>query len=108
MVADDFATVAMTRKTWAAVFLGLLSHLYAIVLERNAWDEGSDQRDYYQRTLREAIDTYMLPIKEACMIDPAINKEWYDFKLAAGMFPKDSLVDNAKELVNVVQATAAE
>ncbi len=107
-MGDDYATVALTRRTWASVFLGLLSHLYCIVLERNAWDEGSDQWNYYQRSLRDSIDTYMPVLKEACMIDPNIGREWFEFKLAAGMFPKDSLVDNAKELVNVVQATAAE
>ncbi len=103
-MGDDFATVALTRKTWASVFLGQLSHLYSIVQERNAWDEGSDQWNYYQRSLRDSIDTFMPVLKEASMIDPAINKEWYDFKVAAGMFPKDSLVDNAKELVNIVPA----
>ncbi len=101
-MGNDYATVALTRKTWAVVFLGQLSHLYSLVLERNGHEEGSDQWNYYQRGLRDAIDTFMPVLKEACMIDPAINKEWYDFKLVAGMFPKDSLVDNARQLVNVV------
>ena len=101
-MGDDFATVALTRKTWANVFLGQLSYLYSLVLERDQEGEGSDQWNYYQRSLREAIETYMPVLREASMIDPAINKEWYDFKLAAGIFPMDSLVDNAKELVNVV------
>jgi len=107
-VGDDFATVALTRRTWAAVFLGQLSYLYSIVLERDQWDEGSDQWNYYQRALRDAIDSYMPVLKEACMVDPALDKEWYDFKVIAGMFPMDSLVDNAKELVNIVLATAAD
>ncbi len=106
IVGDDFATVALTRKTWASVFLGQLSYLYSIVLERNQGEEGSDQWNYYQRSLRDSIDTFMPVLKEACMIDPAINKEWYDFKLAAGIFPMDSLVDNAKEIV--VYITAAD
>ena len=107
-MGNDFATVALTRETWAAVFLGQLSYLYSIVLERDQEEERSDQWHYYQSSLREAIDTFMPVIKEACMIDPAINKEWYDFKLAAGMFPKDSLVDNARQLVNVVHITACD
>ena len=101
-MGDDFATVALTRKTWAVVFLGQLSHLYAIVLERSEWEEGSDQWNYYQRSLRDAIDTFMPVLKEACMIDPALDREWFEFKLAAGIFPMDSLVDNARQLVNVV------
>ena len=107
-MVDDYATVSLTRRTWATVFLGLLSHLYSIVLERNQWDEGSDQRNYYQRALRDAIDTYMPVLAKACMDDPDIDKEWYDFKLAAGIFPKDSLVDNARQLVNIVPATAGD
>ena len=103
-MGDDFATVALTRRTWASVFLGQLSHLYSIVQERNAWDEGSDQWNYYQRALREAIDTFMPVLKEACMIDPALDREWFEFKLAAGTFPKDSLVDNAKEIVQITAA----
>ena len=102
-MGDDFATVALTRKTWAGVFLGQLNYLYSLVLERNQWEEGSDQRNYYQRSLREAIDTFMPVLKEASMVDPDIDKQWFEFKLAAGIFPMDSLVDNAKELVNVVQ-----
>ena len=47
-------------------------------------------------------------LKEACMICPDIDKQWFDFKVIAGMFPMDSLVDNAKELVNIVPATAAD
>ena len=105
-MGDDFATVALTRKTWAAVFLGLLSHLYSIVLERNQWEEESDQWNYYQRSLRDAIDTYMPVLKEACMHNPDIDKQWFEFKIIAGMFPKDSLVDNARQLVNIVPATA--
>ena len=84
------------------MFLGQLSHLYSIVLERNAWDEESDQWNYYQRSLRDSIDTFMPVLKEASMVDPDIDKQWFEFKCIAGMFPKDSLVDNAKELVNVV------
>ena len=103
-MGDDFATVALTRKTWAGVFLGQLSHFYSIVLERNQCEEGSDQWNYYQRGLRDAIDTFMPVLKEASMVDPAINKEWYDFKLVAGMFPKDSLVDNAKQIVHITAA----
>ena len=101
-MGDDFATVALTRKTWASVFLGQLAYLYSIVQERSEWEEGSSQWNYYQRALRDAIDSYMPVLNEACMIDPAINKEWYDFKIIAGMFPKDSLVDNAKKIVNII------
>ncbi len=100
-MGDDFATVALTRKTWAAVFLGLLSHLYSIVLERDQYEEGSDQWNYYQRALRDAIYTYMLPLKEACMIDPNIGREWFEFKLAAGIFNSEALEDNAKGLVHI-------
>ena len=100
-MGDDFATVALTRKTWASVFLGQLAHLYGMVLERNQWEEGSDQWDYYQRSLRDAIDTFMPVLKEACMIGPALDKEWFEFKIVAGMFPKDSLVDNAKKIVHI-------
>lgn len=107
-MGDDFATVALTRKTWAAVFLGQLGYLYSIVLERDQEEEESVQWDHYQRALRDAIDTYMPVLKEACMIDPAINKEWYDFKIIAGIFPKDCLVDNARQLVNIVPATACD
>ncbi len=101
---DDFATVALTRQTWAVVFLGQLSYLYSIVLERNQWEEGSTQWNRHHANIREAIDTYMPVLKEACMINPALDKEWYDFKLAAGIFPMDSLVDNAKKLVHIVLA----
>ena len=101
IVGDDFATIALTRKTWAGVFLGQLNYLYSLVLERNQWEEGSDQRDYYQRTLREAIDTYIPVLKEASMVDPNIDKEWFEFKIIAGMFPQDSLVDNAKQIVHI-------
>ena len=103
-MGDDYATVALTRRTWASVFLGQLSYLYSLVLERNQWEDGSAQWIYYQRALRDAIDSFMPVLKEASMIDPAINKEWYDFKLVAGMFPKDSLVDNAKEIVHFITA----
>jgi len=108
IVGDDFATVALTRKTWASVFLGQLNYLYSIVLERDQCEEGSAQWNYYQRALRDAIDSHMPVLKEACMHDPDIDKQWFDFKVIAGMFPMDSLVDNAKELVNIVPVTAAD
>ncbi len=107
-MGDDFVTVALTRKTWASVFLGQLNYLYSIVLERDQCEEGSPQWNYYQRALRDAIDSYMPVIEKACMINPDIDKEWFEFKVIAGMFPKDSLVDNAKQLVHVVQITAGD
>lgn len=103
-MGDDFATVALARRTWAVVFLGLLSHLYSIVHERDKWEEGSSPWNHYQHGLRDAINSYMPVINEAAMIDPSISKEWYDFKIIAGMFPKEVLEDNAKELVYVVPA----
>ena len=101
-MGDDFATVALTRKTWAGVFLGQLNYLYSLVLERDECEEGSDQWNYYQRGLRDAIDTYMPVLKEASMVDPDIDKQWFEFKIMAGIFPKDSLVDNAKKIVNII------
>ena len=101
-MGDDFATVALTRRTWAGIFLGQLNYLYSLVLERSGHEEGSDQWNYYQRSLREAVDTFMPVLKEASMDNPEIDKQWFEFKRLAGMFPKDSLVDNAKELVHVV------
>ena len=103
-MGDDFATVALTRKTWASVFLGQLNYLYSLVLERDEWEEGSAQWNYYQRALRDAIDTFMLPLKEASMVDPDIDKQWFEFKVIAGMFPKDSLVDNAKRIIQIIAA----
>ena len=103
-MGDDFATVALTRKTWAAVFLGQLSYLYSIVLERNQTEEGSVQWDYYQRALRDAIDTYMPVLKEACMIDPALDKEWFEFKIIAGIFNSEMLEDNARKIVYIIAA----
>ena len=103
-MGNDFATVALTRKTWASVFLGQLSHLYSLVLERNGHEEGSDQWNYYERSLREAINTYMPVLEKASMVDPDIDKQWFEFKIIAGMFPKDSLVDNAKEIVYIIAA----
>ena len=83
------------------MFLGQLSYLYSLVLERNQYEEESDQWNYYQRSLRDSIDTFMPVLKEASMADPDIDKQWFEFKLAAGIFPKDSLVDNAKEIVHI-------
>ena len=103
-MGDDFATVALTRRTWAAVFLGQLSHLYSLVLERNQWEKGSDQWDYYQRALRDAIDSFMPVLKEACMHDPDIDRQWFDFKLTAGIFNSEALEDNAKEIVCITAA----
>ena len=100
-MGDDYATVALTRKTWASVFLGQLNYLYSLVLERDEWEEGSTQWNYYQRTLREAIDTFMPVLKEACMICPDIDKQWFDFKLTAGIFNSEALEDNAKEIVHI-------
>ena len=107
-MGDDYATVALTRRTWAGVFMGQISYLYSIVLERNQYEEGSDQWIYYQRSLREAIDTFMPVLKEASMINPDIDKQWFDFKRLAGIFPKDSLVDNARQLVSIVQINAGD
>ena len=107
-MGDDYATVALTRRTWAGVFLGQLSHLYSIVQERNQWEEGSDQWNYYQRTLRDAINSFMPVLAEASMDDPDIDKQWFEFKRLAGIFPKEFLVDNARQLVNIVPATAGD
>lgn len=100
----DFATVVLTQRTWAGVFMGQLSHLYAMVWERNKWEEGSTNWNYHQDNIREAINTFMPVLKEACMIDSSVDREWFEFKLAAGIFPMDSLVDNAKKLVHIVPA----
>lgn len=101
-MVNDFATVALTRSVWTSVFLGQLTYLYSLVLERNGHEEGSDQWNYYQLTLRGAIDTFMPVLKEASMDSPEIDKQWFEFKCIAGIFPMDSLVDNAKKLVNII------
>ena len=103
-MGDDFATVALTRKTWASVFLGQLGYLYAMVLERSEWDEGSDQWNYYQRALRDAIDSYMPMLKEASLIDPELDEQWFEFKLVAGIFNSEALEDNAKQIVYITAA----
>lgn len=101
-MGEDFATVALTRRTWTAVFLGQMHYLYSLVVDRNQEKEGSDQWNLKHANIREAIDTFMPVLKEAGMDNPLVDQEWFQFKLAAGIFPKDSLVDNAKQLVHVV------
>ena len=107
-MGDDFATVVLTRRTWAAVFLGQMHYLYSLVLTRNQEEEGSKEWNLKHANIREAITTFMPVLKEASMVDPVIDKQWFEFKVIAGIFPMDSLVDNAKELVNVVQTTAGD
>ena len=104
-MGSDFATVALTRSAWASIFLGQLNYLYSLVQERNECEEGSDQWNCYQRSLRDSINTFMPVLQKACMDDPEIDKQWFEFKVMAGMFPMDSLVDNAKNLVHVVSST---
>ena len=103
-MGDDFATLTLTRRTWTAVFVSQLYFLYSLVVERDQEEVGNDTWNAHNQTLRDAIDTFMPVLKEASMVDPALDKEWFEFKLAAGMFPKDSLVDNAKEIVQITAA----
>ncbi len=104
---QDYTTVALSHNQWTAVFMSCLNYLYTLVHQRNDAEPGSNKEEAWNAALREAVDGFMPVLKQATAegdLGDMMNKEWYDFKLYAGMFPSEALEDNAKQLVYSVGA----